>query len=479
MLPVAGSVLIALAGEKHANLREAFSLVTAGILFVQVLQLYRLLDRSEYQVITVAEPVAGLSIAFSIEPLGILFALVASFLWIITTLYSIGYMRAHHEKNQTRFYVCFALALASTMGVAFSANMFSLFIFYEMLTLTTYPLVTHSGTEEAKRSGRLYLGYLLGTSIGLQLLAILWTWTLVGTLDFRQGGIFDGAVSDSVMTLLLVLYVFGIGKAALMPFHRWLPAAMVAPTPVSALLHAVAVVKAGVFTVLKITIYLFGIESISASGASLVLMYVAGATILIASLIAMRRDNLKARLAYSTISQLAYIVLGAMLASSMGIIGAGMHIAMHAFAKITLFFCAGAIMVTAHKTEVSQMRGLGKTMPFTMIAFMIGSLSVIGMPPLGGMWSKWFLVLGTLDTGHYLLLAVFLVSSLLNVIYLLPIPVRAFFADKNTGTGKIQEAPWPCLLAIMVTSSACLVLFFFPEIFYDLMVDISTTGQGQ
>ena len=399
-------------------------------------------------------------------------------MWIVTSVYAIGYMRGHGETHQTRFYTCFAIAICGAMGVAFAANMLTLFVFYEVLTLSTVPLVTHSGTDEARRAGRTYLGILLSTSIGLQLVAIVATWVLAGTLDFEPGGILDGTAPDGVLALLFALYVFGIGKAALMPFHRWLPAAMVAPTPVSALLHAVAVVKAGVFTVLKITVYVFGIDWLSASGASLWIAYVAGATILIASLVAMRQDNLKRRLAYSTIGQLSYIVLGAMLANALGVIGGGMHIAMHAFGKITLFFCAGAIMVATHRTRVSELGGLGRQMPITMAAFALGSLSIIGAPPLGGVWSKWFLVSGTMEAGQYLLLGVLLVSSLLNVLYLLPIPIRAFFgqpADDKVGT-EVAEAPWPCVIALSFTAAGSLVLFFAPEPLYDLLAQIVGPG---
>ncbi len=477
LIPAVGAVLIGLTG-RYPNLREAVTLVSAVSMFVIVWQIYLALNRGDILTVELLQVVPGLSLAFAVEPLGMLFALVASFLWIVTSIYSIGYMRSHHEQNQTRFYVCFALALSSVMGLTFSANMFTLFIFYELITLITYPLVTHSGTDEAKRSGRRYLGYLLGTSIALQLLAIIWTWTITGTLDFTEGGILAGKTTDIVIAILFALYIFGIGKAALIPFHGWLPAAMVAPTPVSALLHAVAVVKAGVFTVLKVTLYIFGIDLLATTGASEWLIYVATATILIASIIAMSKDNLKARLAYSTVSQLAYIVLGAMLASTMGIIGSGMHIAMHAFGKITLFFCAGAIMLASHKTEISQMRGLGKTMPFTMMAFLIGSMSIIGLPPTGGMWSKWFLVMGTLEAEYYIPLLVLLISSLLNVAYLLPIAVRGFFSEPEgmlpeDGPQGIKEAPLPCLIAIAITSLGCVALFFYPEPVYELMQSIA------
>jgi multicomponent Na+:H+ antiporter subunit D len=245
---------------------------------------------------------------------------------------------------------------------------------------------------------------------------------------------------------------------------------MVAPTPVSALLHAVAVVKAGVFTVLKVTIYIFGTDFITNSGASDWLVWFAGGTILLASLVAMTKDNLKLRLAYSTISQLSYVVLGALLATNMSLLGGALHISMHAFAKITLFFAAGAILVAANKTEISDMGGLGRAMPITFGAFLIGSLSIIGLPPFGGMWSKWYLGMGAVETGQWLLLSVLLVSSLLNIAYLLPVPIRAFFGKAGDGTtySQISEAPVSCLLAMVITSLACLLLFFYPDPFYEL-----------
>ena len=309
----------------------------------------------------------------------VLFALVASLLWPVTSVYALGYMRAHHETNQTRFYAAFAVSIGAAMGIALAGNLLTLFMFYEVLSVATYPLVTHAGTDQTRRAGRLYLGLLMGTSIGLFLLAMVWTWQLTGTLDFTPGGVFDDTVGDGVLGILLLLFVFGTGKAALMPLHRWLPAAMVAPTPVSALLHAVAVVKAGVFTILKISVYIFGLDRIAGLGMAEVLAIVAALTIVIASVIALRQDNFKARLAYSTVSQLAYITLGAMLGVAAGAIGSGLHIAMHAFGKITLFFCAGAILVTAHKANISQLNGIGRRMPWTMAAFTIGALSMIGV----------------------------------------------------------------------------------------------------
>ncbi|HSS64592.1 MAG TPA: proton-conducting transporter membrane subunit, partial [Gammaproteobacteria bacterium] len=341
LLPLLGAVGIAIFHQRP-NMREAVTMSAAVILFLLVSSLYPEVAAGRRPGVVLFTVLPGLDLALSVEPLGMLFGLVASFLWIVTSVYSIGYMRGNAESNQTRFYVCFAIALASTMGVAFAANMFTMFIFYELLTLSTYPLVTHSGTDEARRAGRVYLGVLLGTSIGLQLFAVIWTWSLTGTLNFTEGGILRDTASPGLTAVLFAMYVFGIGKAALMPFHRWLPAAMVAPTPVSALLHAVAVVKAGVFAILKISVYVFGIDYLREIGAGTWLVYVAGVTVIIASLVALSKDNLKARLAYSTVSQLSYVVIAAAVLAPLSVMGAAIHIAAHAFGKITLFFAAGS-----------------------------------------------------------------------------------------------------------------------------------------
>ncbi len=469
LLPLLAAIGI-VAARNNPNLREGITLATASFMAILVIVIAHRFMKGETFALSIAEPLPGISIGFEIEALGMLFALVAGLLWLITSIYAIGYMRHHKEKNQTRFFASFAVAISCTMGVAFSANLFTLFLFYELLTLSTYPLVTHAGTPAAKKGGRIYLGILLGTSIGLFLLGILATWFIAGTLDFQHGGILAGNIDPAWAGLLFALFLFGIGKAAVMPFHQWLPAAMVAPTPVSALLHAVAVVKAGVFTLLKVTIYIFGSDFILSNDVTGALIWIAAITILLASMIAMTKDNLKARLAYSTVSQLSYIVLGAMLASKAGLIGASMHIAMHAFAKITLFFAAGAIYVTAHKTLVSELNGLGRAMPITFIAFFIGTLSIIGLPPLGGMWSKWYLGLGTVETGQLILLATLMLSSLLSIAYLLPIPIRAFFSKPASGNHytEIKEAPRTILAAMLITSTACFMLFFYPDPLYQL-----------
>ena len=461
-VPALGALAIA-ACDRWPNLRETVTLATAAILAYCVLSLLGPVLGGVRPQLTLVQMLPGVAIAFRIEPLGMLFALVASVLWVVNSLYSIGYMRANGEAHQTRFYVCFALALACTMGIAFSANLLTLYLFYEALTLITYPLVTHHGDDAARHGGRLYLGILLGTSIVFLLPAIVITWAVAGTLDFAAGGILGKGLSNAAIGGLLALYMFGIGKAALMPFHRWLPAAMVAPTPVSALLHAVAVVKAGVFSVVKVIVYVFGTERLAGMSSVDWLPFVAGFTIIAASVVALRSDNLKRRLAYSTVSQLSYIVLSASLLAPLSIVGAAMHIAAHAVSKITLFFAAGAIYTAAHKTEVSQLDGIGRRMPWTMGAFAVGAMSLIGIPPAVGFVSKWFIFQGAAATANYMVMAVLGVSALLNAAYFLPIVYAAFFRAPAAEAAH-GEAPLPMVLALCATAALTVMLFFYPQV---------------
>ncbi len=487
-LPLLASLLVVLIGERSPDARDGSMVLVAAATFGVVLSTVAGVAGGGRPGFDVIEVLPGLSLGFSAEPLGTLFAMVASGLWILTTIYAIGYMRGHEEAHQTRFFACFGLAIFGALGIAWARNMFTLFIFYELLTLSTYPLVTHAGTPEARRAGRIYLGILFTTSVCLLLFGTVWVWQLAGTLDFTPGGVLAGALADgrlspSLLPVLVGLFMFGIGKAALMPFHRWLPNAMVAPTPVSALLHAVAVVKAGVFTVVKVVVYLFGVDLLARTGASIWVAYAAAFTVLAASVVALRLDNLKARLAYSTISQLSYIILGACTATAAGVIGGGMHIAMHAVAKITLFFCAGAIMVGAHKTEVSQLDGIGRKMPVTMLAFFLASVSIIGLPPMGGSWSKWYLAMGAAEAGQLPLIATLMISSLLSIGYLMPVVARAFFMppppEHHGGHhgGSVHRlpfdlAPTACLLPLSLTALGCVALFFYAEDLYALLTPI-------
>lgn len=463
ILPLVGAVAIALAG-KHPNLREGITLITAVVLFACVAQLLEPVLAGLRPEVVLIEPLPGLPISFRVEPLGMLFALIASGLWIVNSIYSIGYMRGNEEKHQTRFYVCFALAIAAALAIAFAANLLTLFLFYEVLTLITYPLVTHAGTDKARAGGRTYLGILMGTSVLFLLPAVIYVWFVAGTTDFRLGGILPANMDKGAVAVLLALFMFGIGKAALMPFHRWLPAAMVAPTPVSALLHAVAVVKAGVFSVVKVVVYVFGLDQLA--GATDWLVAIAGFTIVSASVVALNADNLKRRLAYSTVSQLSYVILAAAILAPLSVVGAALHIAAHAFGKITLFFAAGSIYTAAHKTEVSQLDGIGRRMPWTMTAFAIGALSMIGLPPAAGFVSKWYLVSGAISQEAWFALGVVLVSTLLNAGYFLPIVYRAFFKPLSAEAVAHPhgEAPLPIVIALSFTAAGTLALFFFPDV---------------
>jgi multicomponent Na+:H+ antiporter subunit D len=486
------ALLIYLTGERWRNLRESWTILASVIKFTIVASMVpSVLEGKvlEYMVISISP---GLSLQLRVDALGIFFALTASFLWIITSFYSIGYVRSMKEHAQTRYFTCFALALSATIGVAFSANLFTTFLFYEIITLSTFPLVAHKETPEAMKGARRYVTYLLGTSIAFQLFAIFMTYAAAGTLEYSYQGVFNGVrgngVTDTYLTIIFALFIFGIAKAAMIPFHSWLPAAMVAPTPVSALLHAVAVVKTGVFVVVKIVIHIFGIKLLSDLGLGTLLAYFASFTIIVASTIALRQDNIKALLAYSTVSQLSYVTLGAALLSPSGITGSVMHIVLHAFGKITLFFSAGAIYVATQKTQVSELDGIGRKMPFTMAAFTIAALSMIGIPPLGGFISKWYLALGSVEAEQLPILVVLAGSTILSACYFLPIVHRAFFkeaadeADEKTSLvtpdSSIKEAPALMVAPLVITAVGAVALFFKPALFHDLarMVAVTVTG---
>ncbi len=469
--------------RRHPNLRETWTLIAAVVMLGMVLAMLPEIRDGRILQRTLIELVPGVAIEFRVDGLGLLFALVASTLWIVTSIYSIGYMRGLKEHAQTRFFLFFAISLSATLGVAFAGNLLTMYLFYEILSLSTYPLVTHHQDRSARTGGRIYLTYLLGTSIAFALPAMVYAYLKSGgVMDFSTGGFLSGRVGAGEALVLLLLFVFGFAKAGLMPFHSWLPGAMVAPTPVSALLHAVAVVKVGVFCVIRVFTGVFGFDFLRSIGVGEVITWIAGVTIIVASLIALTQDNLKRRLAFSTIGQLAYIVMGVSLLSPYGLLGSVLHIGTHAMGKITLFFCAGAILVASGKKNVSELDGIGRRMPFTMFAFLLASLSIIGLPPMGGAWSKWFLFLGSLEAGKLMPLLVLIVSSLLNIAYLLPVIARAFFRNpegadgtNNAGRWEIQEAPAACVVSLSLTALGCFALFVFP----DILLDLASVFEGQ
>lgn len=467
--PAAVALLVPLFGTRP-NLREAATLIGAVLLFATVATLAAHVLAGARPALHLATVAPGLDLALHVDPLGMLYAIVAATLWIANSLYSIGYMRGNDEPRQTPFYAAFAIAIFAAMGLAFAGNLVTLFVFYEVLSLSTYPLVTHKRTPAAMRAGRVYLLTLIGASMVLLLPAIVWTWVVAGTLDFRAGGILDGKLGPTALAILLALFVFGAAKAAVMPLHRWLPAAMVAPTPVSALLHAVAVVKAGVFTILKVVVSVFGIDTLRSTGASDWLVYVAGFTIAAASIVALRADDLKRRLAYSTIGQLSYVVLAAALATPLAILGAALHIAVHAVSKITLFFAAGSVYTTEHVTKVSEMDGIGRRMPWTMGAFAVGALSMIGLPPTAGFLSKWYMLGAAGQAANWVAVGVIVASTVLNAAYFLPI-LTAAFLRKGKG-GPVREAPLPMVVALVSTAAGTILLFVFPGVPFRLAAAI-------
>lgn len=462
VLPALIAVVLIIMFRNQPNIREGWS-VAAGLAgFLLVASMLPEILRGtiiEYKVI---EVLPNLPLMFRVDAFGELFGLTASFLWIFTTFYSIGYMRTLKEHAQTRYYACFAIAISSAIGIAFSANLFTLFIFYEILTISTYPLVIHIETPEAMSAGRKYLFYLLTAGVFL-LFSIAAVYHYTGTTDFQFNGILAGhGIPPNILNMLFITFMIGCAKAAYMPLHSWLPSAMIAPTPVSALLHAVAVVKAGVFTAVRVILYVFGIDLMQETGIWLGMAYFVSFTIIMASIFALTQDNLKKRLAYSTISQLSYIVLGAVLLNPDAITGGMLHIANHAFSKITLFFCAGAIIVAAKKEKISEMSGIGKQMPFTMLAFTIGAISMVGLPPAACFVSKWYIILGAVEIHQLFFMAVLLLSAMLNVGYFFPVIYTAFFKESNNPVS-IKEAPLFMLVPLTLTAIITLILGIWPQ----------------
>ncbi len=463
------ALLILVTGAKRRNLREFWSLSAALSKFIIVGSLMPIILQGkivEYTPFSMVSIAPALQLYFRVDAMGQFYAALSSLLWILTTIYSIGYMRNLQEHNQTRYYFAFAMCIMATVGIAYAGNLFTLFIFYEILSISAYPLVIHHETEEAMRAGRTYLMYVLfGGAAVLGSMAL--TYVYAGTLNFSEVPILGSHLATTaVLRLLFTTFMMGFGvKAALMPLHGWLPSAMVAPTPVSALLHAVAVVKAGVFGIVRVIYSVYGVDLTRELGMGLPLAYVASATIILASVYAIRQDNLKRMLAYSTISQLSYIVLGAALLSPNSLTGGIVHIAYQAVMKITLFFAAGAIFVQTGKKNISEMKGIGKSMPITMGAFTIAAAGMIGLPPLAGFLTKWYLLIGALEAGHPIFVIVLLVSSMLNAIYFVP-PVYIAFFHKSDDPVRYNEAPILLLVPLIVTAILSLAFGIFANVPY-------------
>lgn len=397
----------------------------------------------------------GLSLKFAAEPAGIIFLTIIAILWPLTTLYAIGYMNANGEKSQTRFFFFLHMAVGFAAAIALSANLATTFFFYEGLSLATLPLVCHSGSAEARKAGRIYLFTLVGSSLLLLLPAIIITWHTTGRLDYSAGGLFSNHADAPWLGILLAMYILGTAKSALMPLHRWLPSAMVAPVPVSALLHAVAVVKSGVFIIIKLVIYIFGLNVTAAISGWLIAA--AGITIIAAGLIATRHDDLKLRLAYSTISQLSYITMAAASSCLIGVRGALLHMIAHAFGKITLFFTTGSIQTATGIKNMSGLNGTARAMPYTIAALCVAALCIVGAPLTIGGASK-SLLLATENSSVTILI---IIGAILSIAYLLPIPWQSFKKGEVTAT----KLPVTMAIAQMATAIACIaLLLMMPQI---------------
>ena len=487
LCPAIGSILILLFGRRP-NIRESWTMLASIAQFLLIISMAPVIVRGAVIKFTPFTVFPGIDFGFRVDAFGLIFAITSSFLWICVSLYSIGYMRPLHEHAQTRYYFCFAWAIFGAVGVALAGNLLTMFVFYEILTVSTYPLVAHDQTPEALFAGRKYLAYLL-TAGCFFLAAVALTYYITGsyappgTTDFESGGItslksafYAGYVSRMMLTVLFFCFMLGFMKAAWMPFHSWLPTAMVAPTPVSALLHAVAVVKAGVFGIIRMVCYVYGVDLMHALGLGLVLACIAGFTAIVANLFAIGEDNLKRRLAYSTINQLSCIILGAALLTHDAIRGAMIHIPFHGAMKITLFMCAGAIMVVTGKRNVSEMSGIGRTMPITMAAFSIGAFGMCGLPPVAGFISKWYLCLGAIESSEtiapemIIFLFVLLAASLLDVVYFFPIIRTAFFSKPNESESEGGE--WKekkhlfMVVPLLITAILAILFCLDPHAFY-------------
>ncbi len=467
MIPLFGA-LVVMTLRNHPNIREFISSCSSILLFVIVLSFIPALKAGQTLVYPLFHILPGLSITLRADGFSMIFAMVASSLWMIAVFYSMGYMRAHDEPCQTRFNACFALAIFGAIGVALSDNLFTLYLFYEIVSICTYPLVAHHQDAEGYAGARKYIIYLTTTAKMFLLPSLILIYVLVGNLDFPHDiftGMFPADTKSWVIVMLYIFCILGFAKNGIMPLHHWLPGAMVAPTPVSALLHAVAVVKVGVFCTTRTMLYVFGVNTMNMLNLGIPTAYFVSFTILMASVIALSKDNLKARLAYSTVSQLSYIILGVALLTPHAINGGLIHIVNHGFSKITLFFCAGAIFIATHKKNISEMSGLGRSMPFTFGAFAVASLSMIGVPPVAGFVTKWYLLVGSMEAHQVGILLVLITSTVLNVGYFAPVTYKAFFGKRPEGeveTG-IQEAPLSMLIPILIAVTVSVIIGIYPN----------------
>lgn len=451
-----GLVIFFLPEERH-GLRTAFNLLGATLkLLLVMVMLWGVFDGHRYEAQWPLLP--GFELSLRAGTLAMLFIVLSAVLWLLTTIYAVGYLEG--SPHRSRFFGFFSLCVTATMGVAMAGNLFTFLLFYELLTLSTYPLVVHRGTAAAMHGGAVYLRYTIAGGAVL-LVGIVWLHSVVGPFGFVEGGALArvDARHHGTLVAIFALLIAGLGvKAALVPLHAWLPTAMVAPAPVSALLHAVAVVKAGAFGVVRVVYEVYGVEFAARLGVLAPLSWVASATILYGSLRALMQDDLKRRLAYSTVSQVSYIVLGVAVLGPIATVGGVVHLVHQGIMKITLFFCAGNLAETLGVHRVSELNGVGARMPWTMAAFTVAAFGMIGMPPLAGFVTKWYLGLGGLEAGAGWVLVVLILSSIMNAAYFLPILYRAWFVapdqpwpERTRGQEARPTLLWPALATALLT----------------------------
>lgn len=458
---VPGLIIFTLA-EERVRLRSTLNLVGATIkLCLITFMLWHVYQGADFEARVALLP--GLDLVLRAGPLGLFFASLSTVLWLLTTIYAIGYLEG--SPHRSRFFGFFSLCTSATVGVALAGNLITFIIFYEMLTLSTYPLVVHRGTEVARRAGQTYLVYTISGG-ALLLLGTAWLYSITGTLEFVPQGFVANLGRDYSAALIgiFILLIAGLGvKAALVPLHGWLPQAMVAPAPVSALLHAVAVVKAGAFGIIRVVYEVFGAEFAADLGVTQPLSWLAAFTIIYGSLRALRQTDLKRRLAFSTVSQVSYVILGVAIVGPVVTIGGLVHLVHQGLMKITLFFCAGNLAETLGIHKIEELDGAGRRMPGTMAAFTIAAFGMIGIPPVAGFVSKWYLATGALQAEQSWVLWVLILSTVLNACYFLPILHRAWFRPAPQGWPQEQRsdsrdaAPlllWPTLITATIALAA-------------------------
>lgn len=462
LLPIIGSIpLFLFTWENRRAMRVYLEILVCMTSFL----VWYLLLKGPTQPFTVVYFTGNLTIQFKIDGLSMVFAGMVAALWPFATMYSFEYMR--HEGRERSFFLFYTMTYGVTLGIALAGNLLTMYFFYELLTLVTVPLVMHSLTREAILASRKYLYYSLGGA-AFAFIGLIFVIIYGSSMDFVYGGVLDFVKIGDRTNMLLLIYVisfcgFGV-KATLCPFNSWLPQASVAPTPVTALLHAVAVVKSGAFAIIRLTYYCYGTEFLRGTWAQDVVMALTIITIVYGCSRAVKETHLKRRLAYSTVSNLSYILFGVSLMTPAGLLGALIHMLFHAFMKIGSFFCVGAVMSKTGRRYVHEIDGFGKKMKGVFICFTISALALMGVPGMAGFISKWYLASAAVSSDNPLAcvgVGALLVSALLTAVYMLTIVIRAYFPGKDFDYTVIEQVkdPGPLMWVPLVFFAVTVIVF--------------------